>query len=43
MRRAEETLSKIDHSENTEEVAAIQAVIAKSMAQLKVKRRRRQI
>ena len=43
MRRAEEELSKIDHSENTEEVAALQAAIAKSMAQLKLKRKRRQI
>ena len=43
MRRAEESLSKIDHSENTEEVAAMQAVIAKSLAQLKLKRKRKQI
>lgn len=43
MRRAEEALSSIDHSENTEEVAALQAAIAKSMAQLKLKRKRRQI
>ena len=43
MKRAEEELSKIDHSENTEEVAALQAAIAKSMAQLKLKRKRRQI
>ena len=43
MKRAEEQLTKIDHSMNTEEVAALQAVIAKSMAQLKLKRKRRQI
>ncbi len=43
MKRAEESLSKIDHSENSEEVAALQAAIAKSMAQLKLKRKRRQI
>jgi F-type H+-transporting ATPase subunit epsilon len=43
MRRAEEQLSNIDHSENTEEVAAIQATIAKSLAQLKLKRKRRGI
>ncbi|MFP6882655.1 MAG: F0F1 ATP synthase subunit epsilon [Roseibacillus sp.] len=43
MRRAEEALSSIDHSENTEEVAALQASIARSMAQLKLKRKRRQI
>ena len=43
MKRAEEQLAKIDHSENTEEVAALQAAIAKSMAQLKLKRKRRQI
>ena len=43
IKRAEETLTKIDHSENTEEVAALQAAIAKSMAQLKLKRKRRNI
>ena len=43
MKRAEETLSKIDHSANTEEVAALQAAIARSMAQLKLKRKRRNI
>ena len=43
MRRAEEALSSIDHSENTDEVAALQASIARSMAQLKLKRKRRQI
>ena len=43
MRRAEEMLNKIDHSENTEEVAAMQATIAKSLAQLKLKRKRRSI
>jgi F-type H+-transporting ATPase subunit epsilon len=43
MRRAEEALSSIDHSENTEEVAALQASNARSMAQLKLKRKRRQI
>ena len=43
MRRAEEALTKIDHSMNTEEVAALQASIARSMAQLKLKRKRRNI
>ncbi len=43
MKRAEETLTSIDHSENTEEVAALQASIARSMAQLKLKRKRRNI
>ena len=43
MRRAEETLNKIDHSENSEEVAAMQAAIAKSLAQLKLKRKRKNI
>jgi hypothetical protein len=43
MKRAEEALSKIDHSENAEEVATLQAAIGKSMAQLKLKRKRRQI
>ena len=43
MRRAEEMLNKIDHNENTEEVAAMQATIAKSLAQLKLKRKRRSI
>lgn len=43
MKRAEEALTNIDHSENTEEVAALQGAIAKSMAQLKLKRKRRNI
>ena len=43
MKRAEEALTKIDHSMNSEEVAALQASIAKSMAQLKLKRKRRNI
>jgi F-type H+-transporting ATPase subunit epsilon len=43
MKRAQEQLTTIDHSENMEEVAALQAAIAKSMAQLKLKRKRRQI
>ena len=43
MRRAEEELSKIDQGGNAEEVAALQVSIAKSMAQLKLKRKRRQI
>lgn len=43
MRRAEEQLTKIDHSMNTEEVAALQASIARSMAQLRLKRKRRRI
>ena len=43
MQRAEESLSKIDQSANAEEVAALQSAIAKSMAQLKLKRKRRQV
>jgi F-type H+-transporting ATPase subunit epsilon len=43
MKRAEEALTKIGPSQNTEEVAALQGAIAKSMAQLKLKRKRRQI
>ena len=43
MKRAEESLSNIDHSENAEEVAALQTAISRSMAQLKLKRKRRQI
>ena len=41
MKRAEETLSKIDPSSSAEQVAALEASIAKSMAQLKLKRKRR--
>ncbi len=43
MKRAEESLHKIDHMSNTEEVALLQATIAKSMAQLNLKRKRKQI
>ncbi len=43
MKRAEEALTQIGHSENTEEVAALQVAIAKSMPKLKLKRKRRQI
>lgn len=43
MKRAEEALAGIDQSEGSEEAAALQAAIAKSMAQLKLKRKRRQI
>ena len=41
MQRAEEQLKTIDHSIDAEEVAHLQAIIAKSMAQLKLKRRPR--
>jgi F-type H+-transporting ATPase subunit epsilon len=37
--RAEEALKSIDHSADAEEVAHLQAVIAKSLVQLKLKRR----
>jgi F-type H+-transporting ATPase subunit epsilon len=43
MRRAEESLHKIDQTSNVEEVALLQATIAKSMAQLKLKRKRKQV
>ncbi len=39
MKRAEEQLSKMGHDNDAEEVAHLQAVIAKSMAQLRLKRR----
>lgn len=39
MRRAEEQLKNIGHDHDAEEVAHLQAVIAKSMAQLRLKRR----
>jgi F-type H+-transporting ATPase subunit epsilon len=39
IKRAQEQLLKIDHSIDAEEVAHLQAIIAKSMAQLKIKRR----
>ena len=41
MRRAEEALTKIDRSDRSEDLAALQATIAKSMVQLKMKRKRR--
>jgi F-type H+-transporting ATPase subunit epsilon len=37
--RAEEALKSVDHSVDAEEVAHLQAVIAKSLVQLKLKRR----
>ena len=43
MKRAEESLAKIDSSDNAEEVAAIQASISKSMAPLNLKRKRRRV
>ena len=39
MQRAEEQLKGMSHDHDAEEVAHLQAVIAKSMAQLKLKRR----
>ncbi|WP_193212730.1 ATP synthase F1 subunit epsilon [Luteolibacter marinus] len=39
MKRAEEQLKGISHDHDAEEVAHLQAMIAKSLAQLKVKRR----
>ncbi|MEK7954118.1 ATP synthase F1 subunit epsilon [Luteolibacter soli] len=39
MKRAEEQLKGISHDHDAEEVAHLQAVIAKSMAQLRLKRR----
>lgn len=41
MQRAEEQLKGISHDEDAEEVAHLQAMIAKSLAQLKLKRRHR--
>jgi F-type H+-transporting ATPase subunit epsilon len=41
LQRAEKQLQDIDHSVDAEEVAHLQAVIAKSLAQLKLKRRPR--
>ena len=41
LKRAEEQLAGISHDHDAEEVAHLQAVIAKSMAQLKLKRRHR--
>ena len=39
MKRAEEQLAGISHDNDAEEVAHLQAIIAKSMAQLRLKRR----
>lgn len=39
MKRAEEKLNAMKHDEDLEEVAQLQSIIAKSMAQLKIKRR----
>jgi F-type H+-transporting ATPase subunit epsilon len=41
LKRAEEQLSKMGHDHDAEEVAHLQAMIAKSMAQLHLKRRSR--
>ncbi len=43
IKRAEEALTKIDHSVDAEEVAFLQAAIAKSLAQLKIKRKGRSL
>ena len=43
MDRAQQRLQSIAHDEHAEEVAALQAMIQKSMAQLHLKRRRRSI
>lgn len=43
LKRAQERLDSIKHDSASEEVAAVQAMIQKSMAQLHVKRRRRNI
>lgn len=42
LKRAEEALAQAEH-EDHEEIATLQATIAKSMAQLKVKRKRRNV
>lgn len=39
MQRAEDALKSLDHAVDAEEVAHLQAVIAKSLAQLRLKRR----
>ncbi|MFC4991873.1 F0F1 ATP synthase subunit epsilon [Rubritalea tangerina] len=39
--RAEEELKNIDHSENLEDLAHLQAVIAQNLAKIKLKRKRR--
>jgi F-type H+-transporting ATPase subunit epsilon len=41
MKRAHEALAKMQHDSDAEEVAHLQAVIAKSMAQLNLKRKNR--
>ena len=41
MKRAEEKLAKISHSDDAEDLSHLRATIAKSMAQLKLKRRGR--
>jgi F-type H+-transporting ATPase subunit epsilon len=43
LKRAQERLESIKHDTHTEEVAMVQAMIQKSMAQLHVKRRRKGI
>jgi F-type H+-transporting ATPase subunit epsilon len=42
LERAEKALEDVSHSDNVEKVAALQATIAKSMAQLNLKRKRRE-
>lgn len=39
MKRAEEQLKSLDHNADAEEIAHLQAMIAKSLAQLRLKRR----
>ncbi|MGB0775005.1 MAG: ATP synthase F1 subunit epsilon [Akkermansiaceae bacterium] len=43
MQRAEEALANIEHSDDLEEIAHLQATIAGSLAKLNLKRKRRQI
>lgn len=43
LKRAQERLESIKHDQSSEEVAMVQAMIQKSMAQLHVKRRRKSI
>ena len=43
MKRAEESLQRIDAGTDTEQAALLQATIAKSMAQLNLKRKRKQV
>lgn len=43
LKRAQERLESLKHDQSTEELAMVQAMIQKSMAQLQVKRKRRNI